>query len=386
MKNKILLSWYATMNDFKWENINGKRQRLLQIEENGPTASVHASHWDDYEKHTILYNEGDPKAKIPEEDYAISLRSFLQSQFPHHAIEMRKVPINDVISIEEIASKVQPVIAELSLDRHIDIFISPGTPSMQMAWILSGLNFKDKVTLFQGRAGRFTTDGKNEKVIINLESSIFPRQLNITEAIENKETKPENAGNVPKGLQEVYALAAKVAKTDRVTCLILGPNGSGKERLARYIHDQSARRNQPYIAVNCAAFSDELLRSELFGHKKGAFTGADKDRIGILEDANGGTVFLDEIGDISPVMQVALLRVLQEKEVQPVGENKPRKIDVRIIAATNRNLKEDCKSGRFRWDLYYRLHIAPLEISPLYVQGKQTIKAWIFLKTEEFAK
>jgi transcriptional regulator with PAS, ATPase and Fis domain len=171
-----------------------------------------------------------------------------------------------------------------------------------------------------------------------------------------------------------------------VTCLILGPNGSGKERLARYIHDQSARREQPYRAINCAAFSDELLRSELFGHKKGSFTGADKDRIGILESADAGTVFLDEIGDISPIMQVALLRVLQEKEIQPIGENQQKKINIRIIAATNRNLKEDCKAGKFRWDLYYRLNVAPLEITPLFAQGKQVIKEWIQIKVSEYAK
>ena len=145
-----------------------------------------------------------------------------------------------------------------------------------------------------------------------------------------------------------------MAQTDDVTVLILGESGTGKENLAKYIHKNSIRKEKPYITVNCSAFNDQLLESRLFGYKKGAFTGADKDTIGLFEMADEGTIFLDEIGYISPYMQQSLLRVLQEKEIMPLC-GKPKKVDVRIIAATNQNLVKLCEEKHFRWDLYYRL-------------------------------
>lgn len=130
------------------------------------------------------------------------------------------------------------------------------------------------------------------------------------------------------------------------------------------MHEQSSRQTAPFLALNCAALTDSVLESRLFGYLKGAFTGADKDTPGLFELAQGGTVLLDEIGDISPAVQAALLRVLQEGEIQPVG-GKPRRVDVRVVAATNANLEERCLQGRFRWDLYYRLAVAELELPAL---------------------
>ena len=150
----------------------------------------------------------------------------------------------------------------------------------------------------------------------------------------------------------------------------------GKENLAKYIHKNSIRSEQAYVTVNCSAFSDSLLESRLFGYKKGAFTGADKDTTGLFEEANEGTIFLDEIGDISPYMQQALLRVLQEKEVMPLG-GKAKKINVRIIAATNQSLTKLCEEGKFRWDLYYRLSVVELDLPSLVERGKQDIKSMI---------
>jgi transcriptional regulator with GAF, ATPase, and Fis domain len=149
------------------------------------------------------------------------------------------------------------------------------------------------------------------------------------------------------------------------TALILGESGTGKELVARALHDNSSRAQGPYIRVHCASFSESLLESELFGHIKGAFTGAVTDRLGRFEAAHGGTILLDEIGEISPAIQVKLLRVLQEREVERVGENKPRKVDVRVIAATNRDLKEMIRNGKFREDLYYRLNVLPILTPPL---------------------
>jgi transcriptional regulator with PAS, ATPase and Fis domain len=165
-------------------------------------------------------------------------------------------------------------------------------------------------------------------------------------------------------MREVVALAARVAAVDS-TMLITGESGVGKERLAQFVHEQSRRASKPFVPVNCAALTDSLLESELFGHRRGAFTGAVEDRQGLFEAAAGGTLFLDEIGDISPAMQVRLLRVLQERSVRRLGENHYRPFDVRVIAATNRDLFREVNEGRFRSDLYYRLNVVAIHIPPL---------------------
>ncbi|HEX4336911.1 MAG TPA: sigma-54-dependent Fis family transcriptional regulator [Polyangiaceae bacterium] len=159
-------------------------------------------------------------------------------------------------------------------------------------------------------------------------------------------------------------LARRMAKVDS-TVLITGESGSGKERIARLIHDESHRATGPFIAVNCGAITETLLEGELFGHARGAFTGATQDRPGLFEAANGGTLLLDEIGEVPPGMQVKLLRVLQEREIRRVGENKSRAVDVRIVAATNRDLARGVTQGNFRQDLYYRLNVVELHVPPL---------------------
>ena len=155
-------------------------------------------------------------------------------------------------------------------------------------------------------------------------------------------------------LNDVIDLAARVANSD-IAVHISGESGSGKELLGRAIHYSSPRAARAFVIENCGAMSDQLLESELFGHKRGSFTGAFEDRIGLFEQADGGTIFLDEIGDTSPSFQVKLLRVLQEGEIRPVGSSRSRKIDVRVLSATNRELEEEVRKGRFREDLYYRL-------------------------------
>ena len=165
-------------------------------------------------------------------------------------------------------------------------------------------------------------------------------------------------------MRKVIDLAQRVAKVDS-TVLITGESGSGKERIARLVHDQSTRASGPFIAVNCGAITETLLESELFGHARGAFTGATQDRPGLFEAAHSGTLLLDEIGEVSPGMQVKLLRALQEREIRRVGENKSRRFDVRVLAATNRDLAQGVTAGTFRQDLYYRLKVVDLKVPSL---------------------
>ncbi len=165
-------------------------------------------------------------------------------------------------------------------------------------------------------------------------------------------------------MHNVMKRAKKVAESN-ATILITGESGTGKEVLAKAIHNASPRASKPFLTVNCGAVSETLLESELFGHKRGAFTGAEQSRIGLFEAANNGTIFLDEIGEVSPAMQVKLLRVLQSGEFQRVGDPSPLKVDVRVVAATNRDLEKMVEEGSFRTDLYYRLNVVPIFIPPL---------------------
>lgn len=165
-------------------------------------------------------------------------------------------------------------------------------------------------------------------------------------------------------MQRVYALVKKVVDSD-ATVLVQGETGTGKEVLARTVHREGPRAEKPFITINCGAMAENLLESELFGHKKGAFTGAVNDRAGLFEAADGGTLFLDEIGETSLSMQVRLLRAIQEGEIRRVGEERDRQVDVRVIAATHRDLEQCVREGQFREDLYYRLSVFPISLPPL---------------------
>ena len=180
--------------------------------------------------------------------------------------------------------------------------------------------------------------------------------------------------------QDLLTLIGAIAPTE-ASVLITGESGAGKELVAQGIHDKSLRSAHPFVAVNCGAIPAELLESELFGHKKGSFTGAISDHVGRVQSAQAGTLFLDEIGDMPMAMQVKLLRVLQEKVVVPVGSNKPIHVDIRVVAATHRNLEEEIKAGRFRDDLYYRINVVPVCVAPLR-ERREEVPALV----EHFAK
>ncbi|HPW36112.1 MAG TPA: sigma-54 dependent transcriptional regulator [Syntrophorhabdus sp.] len=185
----------------------------------------------------------------------------------------------------------------------------------------------------------------------------------LKEALKDR-LKSEDFIYTSEKMGEVVSLITRIAKTDS-TCIIEGESGVGKEVVFNLVHQLSSRRNQPLVKVNCAAIPETLLESELFGYEKGAFTGAFQRKIGKFELANKGTVFLDEIGDLTPLLQAKLLRVIQEKELERLGGLHPVKIDVRLIVATNRNLEEEVKKGSFREDLYYRLNVVKIVVPPL---------------------
>ena len=233
--------------------------------------------------------------------------------------------------------------------------------------------------LLTHKKGHVLSVTKNARVIKNRQNKIIGIVEAVTDLTElkNARLKMEEAtrrlgelnrlgGIIAKSqvMQNVFTFIKASAASD-ATILIQGESGTGKELVAGAIHSIGERRDKPLITINCSALSESLLESELFGHVKGAFTGASHERIGRFEQADGGTIFLDEIGEITPYIQVKLLRVLQQKEIERVGESKKRKIDIRIITATNKDLKSQVDSGYFREDLYYRLKVFPIYLPPL---------------------
>ena len=209
---------------------------------------------------------------------------------------------------------------------------------------------------------------KNEEILVTIAKALEHRRLilenrMLIQDLEKRYGFPNIVGE-SRTMQEILSLVKRVGQS-RATVLISGESGTGKELIARAIHQRSPRAAKTFISVNCAALTETLLESELFGHERGAFTHAVATRKGRFELADGGTLFLDEVAEMSPALQVKLLRVLQEMEFERVGGTRTIKVDVRVVAATNRELKEDVEVGRFREDLYYRLHVVHLHIPPL---------------------
>ena len=243
-------------------------------------------------------------------------------------------------------------------------------PETEVILLTAHGNIPDGVQAIKNGAFDYITKGDDNNKII----PIISRAM---EKINSRPVQPSGSTVVPvresafdtvlghsRGLQQVIQLARKVAVTD-VPVLLTGETGTGKEVFAQAIHNGSARAKQPFVAINCSAFSKELLESEIFGHKAGAFTGALKDKKGLFEEANHGTIFLDEIGEMAYGLQAKLLRVLETGEYIKGGVTKPTKIDVRIVSATNRNLKEEIANSNFREDLYFRLSVFHLHLPPL---------------------
>lgn len=355
---RLLVSWIAYNNDF----LRNEKGGFGGVNPEGPNADFHQRYFEteDLQQHILLY------ADARQENHAEHLVAYLRRQHPGRVIETELLALDDVIDLAEIKTKVETWLLN-HREHELALFFSPGTGIMQLSWYICHTTLGLRTRLLQTRAAKHLTAGQSGLTEILEERSATP----VTAIIRENLVATNTAGPahyqghlLPAVLQAVYERADLVAQTDRVTVLIRGESGTGKEQLARYVHERSARAGKPFLALNCAALTDSVLESRLFGYQKGAFTGADKTTPGVFELAEGGTLLLDEIGDVSPAVQVALLRVLQEGEIQPVG-GAPRPVNVRVVAATNAPLEARCREGRFRWDLYYRLAVAELELPPL---------------------
>ncbi|HUM51260.1 MAG TPA: sigma-54 dependent transcriptional regulator [Chitinophagales bacterium] len=242
-------------------------------------------------------------------------------------------------------------------------------PEIEIILMTAYGNIADGVQAIKNGAFDYITKGDdNNKIIPLLNRAIekvnLSKRINQLEKQVEQKYSFENILGKSKPIVAAIDLAKKVAATD-TTVLLLGETGTGKEVFAQSIHQASLRKNKPFVAINCSAFSKELLESEMFGYIAGAFTGATKDKKGLFEEANTGTIFLDEVGEMSLDLQAKLLRVLESGELIKVGESKPKKINVRIIAATNRDLKTEIEKGTFRNDLFYRLSVFQITLPSL---------------------
>jgi transcriptional regulator with PAS, ATPase and Fis domain len=246
--------------------------------------------------------------------------------------------------------------------------ISPGTPAMAAVWIIIAKTRFPAEIIESSKLGGVRT----VSIPFDISAEFLPHLLKsadeqfekLTQELQTDASEFNDIIHQSRKMKEVIALAKRMAMFD-VPVLIEGESGTGKELFAKAIHSASQRNNKPFVPVNCGAIPSELVESELFGHEKGAFTGAIQKRVGSFVQANGGTIFLDEIGELPLQIQVKLLRVLQEKEVTPIGATSPQKIDVRIVSATNRTLINETVEGNFREDLFYRLAVFVLRLPPL---------------------
>ena len=302
-----------------------------------------------------------------------AMREMLVSLLEDHGFQA-----SAAASAEEAVEKVR----ETEFDAVVSDIRMPGKTGLDLLGELREIRAEMPVILMTAfgsidsaveamRAGAFdyiTKPFKRDEVLVVLERAFERRALEeenrrLRRAVDQTSSFGDLIGTSP-AMREIFALIRKIAE-NRSSVLITGESGTGKELVARTIHFSGSRREAPFIPINCTAIPEGLLESELFGHMRGAFTGAIASKRGLFEKANGGTLFLDEIGDMGLGLQGKLLRVLQDREIRPVGSTQSVRVDVRIIAATNKDLRAEMEAGRFRRDLFYRLNVIPIHIPPL---------------------
>lgn len=351
-KPSTLVSWIGG-NDLK--TVGNSVTEGLPL---GPVAStLKAQSFDAVE---LLYN-------YPEDEVQPYL-TWLEQQ-TSAAIQARSIVLSSPVDYGEVYQAANKHLEEISSSgASFSILLSPGTPTMQAVWVLLGK------TRYPCRFYQSSVEQGVQEVDIPFELSAeyipAARELGSLKISQLAGTDApidaafDNIITRNPRLQMLKAQAQILAERE-VPVLIYGETGTGKELFARAIHNASSRANQPFIPLNCGAIPPELVDSVLFGHKKGAFTGATADKPGVFEQANGGTLFLDEFGELEPAVQVRLLRVLQEGSFVPVGGTKEKKVDIRLITATHRNLMEAVANGTFREDLFYRVAVGVLHLPPL---------------------
>lgn len=294
-----------------------------------------------------------------------------KSNYSASATDLYRVDLSSPINYADIYAEVSANLHQAGLPRDdvdLTFHVSPGTPAMAAIWIiLSKTRFPAKLIQTSREKGVESVD-----FFFDLASDFLPEYLQrsgervrrLTDAVQLSTPEFDKIIHQSQMVANQISLARRIAAYE-VPVLILGETGTGKELFAEAMHAASSRANQPFVAVNCGAIAPELANSELFGHKKGAFTGATAERKGHFLEASGGTLFLDEVGDLPLDTQVRLLRALQSHEITPMGQSKPIKINTRILAATHRDLAADVAAGRFREDLFHRLAVGILRLPPL---------------------
>jgi len=289
-------------------------------------------------------------------------------------VDVREVAVDDPSDYAALYRQLVPLAAELERltpapGWKLDVLLSAGTPQAQTLWVILVQAALLRARMLQVIPAAFVPVPHPRAIrVVTLDVEGFPEIRVLRDEVTRLRAEMRArgstmiAGSAP--MQELLARVVRVAQSE-LPVLVLGETGSGKELIARAVHDGSARTGGPFIAENCGALAESVLASELFGHEASAFTGAAARHRGLFEQAHGGTIFLDEVGELSPQVQAMLLRVLQEGTVRRVGGEQPIKVDVRVVAATHRDLEELVRSGRFREDLYYRLRGATLRVPPL---------------------
>ena len=347
-QGSVLISW-----------IGAHDLEALSEASNGPIIdTLHAS---GFERAEFIYSY--PEARVA------PYLTLLADRFKNAEINARHVPLSSPVDFEEIFHVSHRLLSELVSDGLTPaILLSPGTPAMQSIWILLGK------TQFPAQFYQASREKGVEQVNIPFEIAVeyIPSATQLSDKtlqhISLNEAPTDAAFDdiiTQNTAMRRLKQQAQILARREVPVLIDGETGTGKELFARAIHNASRRRDKPFVAVNCGAFAPELVDSMLFGHRKGAFTGATRDQAGVFEQADGGTLFLDEFAELTPAVQVRLLRVLQEKRFTPLGSQKEQVSDFRLITATHKNLIDEVSEGRFREDLFYRIAVGVLHLPPL---------------------
>lgn len=352
MKNRLLFCWLGATD---LRAASGQADIGL-----GPVAQAARSN--DYQEIILLNNWNKPEA----ESYVDWLRTLTSSR-----ISLVHVELSGPTNFGEIYQAASRAVSEKIEDgsrAELVFHLSPGTPAMASVWILLAKARFSAELIESSKEHGVRTASVPFDIAADFLPDLFREPDKHLERLASglPDTAPEFDDIIHRSemMQRVILKARRIAPRS-IPVLIEGESGTGKELFARAIHDASPRKDKPFVAINCGAVPAELVESELFGHEKGAFTGAAAARVGHFEAAHTGTIFLDEVGELPREMQVKLLRALQEGEVRKIGATQPRKIDVRIIAATNRNLIDEVAGGSFREDLFFRLAVAVIKLPPL---------------------